>query len=122
MADKGAAGHQGQGRAGGAHALEVGGILTAFVDHGVGLPKGGVEGPWRRTGGEFLVDKRHVFDGQGAGHLAGRMRPHAVGNDEQPAPASVLLDAPRGKHHLGILVTCAAPPNVGEFAAVEARA
>ena len=63
-----------------------------------------------------------MFDRQRAGHLAGRVGTHAVGDHEQPPTPSILVAAPRHQHRLRVLVVGPAAADVGEFAVVEGGA
>ena len=122
VADQRAAREQRQHRAGGAHPPEVGGMLAAGVDLGVGLLDARLQRQWRRSRRGLLVQQRHVLRRQGAGHLAGGVGAHAVGHEEQPASPAILLAAPRREHGLGVLVVRPAPADVGQIAVFEARA
>ena len=122
VADEDTARQERQRRAGRAHPLEIDGALAAGMDLRVGLLDAPAQRERGRTGRELLVGEGDLFHGDGAGHLPGGVRAHAVGHDEQPAPPPVLLATPGLEHGLRVLIVGPSAPDVGTVAVLEAEA
>ena len=113
VGDQGPLGQQEEGRAGGAHPLEVfiGGGLA--VDQGADL----AVGLGHRLGGRAVAGLEVVVGDVVAGHLAGQLPhgvgPHAVGDHEQVAATLPGLGVGGPDDRMAVLVVRAPHPGVG---------
>ena len=94
--------------AGGAHALELGVGLAAFVNRGIGGLDGAAHGLGGSAVGELAIRVGNALAGHLAGQLAGGMCAHAVGHHEQVA-AAIPIDVVAGQVHGERVLVVGAP-------------